>query len=62
MQTPLEPPPHDRAWLPERLVGTLGSALDRDIDAHLLVCDRCLASVILHLVGAPLPVEDAVPA
>ena len=62
MPTRLDPSTHDRSWLPDRLQGTLGSASDRDIDAHLLVCDTCLASVILHLVGVPLPVEDAVPA
>ena len=55
-------PHHAPNWLPARLRGTLGSASDRDLDAHLIVCDSCLAHLIAHVVGAALRTVDSVPA
>lgn len=62
MPTRLEIPLHIDEWLPARLEGTLGSACDRDLDAHLLVCDTCLAQLIAHAVEAVEPAAAAVPA
>lgn len=55
-------PDHDRSWLRERLQGELGSASDRDLDAHLLVCDRCLGSLLLRWIGVSVPSTEPVTA
>ena len=55
-------PRHTPNWLPARLQGTLGSAADRDLDAHLIVCDRCLAQLIAHVVGPATWTVEPVPA
>ena len=55
-------PAHDRSGLPKRVRGTLGSASDRDLDAHLLVCDMCLAHLIAHVVSVTSNQVEIVPA
>lgn len=62
MRTRTRPSAHERSWLPDRLRGELGSASDRDIDAHLLVCDACLANLILHVIAEHVPSDALVPA
>ena len=53
---------HTDSWPAGRLEGTLGSASDRDLDAHLLRCDLCLAHLVAEVLALLVPEGAAVPA
>jgi hypothetical protein len=41
---------HMAPWLDEYAAGTLETACEQDVEAHLLVCDSCFAAYVAMLV------------
>jgi hypothetical protein len=51
---------HIDALLDRYVLGRLGSGMDREIETHLLVCDRCFAALVAEVVIGPR--TESVPA
>jgi len=50
MHEPDSPSGHVDAWLADYARARLGSVMDREIEAHLLVCDLCFAALVAEVV------------
>lgn len=58
MHAPDSPSGHVDAWLADYARARLGSVMDREIEAHLMACDRCFAALVAEVVmDAPTNAE-----